>query len=464
MDHDSKILVVGGLGFIGSVLYQMLKEEGFTSVDVLDVNLYHRAPLVKYVNCDIRNKSELDKVIPRYDIIISMASIVGDPACLESHELSLGVNYFGIRNLAEVCKEYNKKILHFSTCSVYGSRFNCLLKEDDEGIPIDFYGQLKYSQEKLIQGIYGIDGNYIIVRLGTAYGLSPVMRYDLVVNRFVAQAVTDKKISVYGGDQERPFVHIRDISRAVIHLLTKGEKGIFNIKGENMSINGIAKRIKEKIDCNIIVEPIFDKRNYNIDDGKLKKTGFEYLHNLDYAIEEISKSETTKKYFSPEYCNKDLVSMIKNVSELEPKIIECGKAVDDRGSLTFCNDFSFSSKIKRFYQVENNTVDVIRAIHGHLREAKYVRVVKGSMLIVLTRLISPTEIETTPDKVKKYILSSDKPSILYIPPGYANGFRFLKEDTTAIFYSTSTLKESSEDDFRFPWDTLGKEIFQITNR
>lgn len=128
---------------------------------------------------------------------------------------------------------------------------------------------------------------------------------------------------------------------------------------------------------------------------------------------------------------------------MEIKIINGGLSVDDRGSVTFINDFNFSD-VKRFYVVENHRNGFIRAWHGHQKEGKYVFVVKG------TALIGAVDINS--EDPKKFVLSDRSPKILYIPPGYANGFKTLEEDTRIIFYSTSTLQESLGDDIRFPFD------------
>jgi len=137
-------------------------------------------------------------------------------------------------------------------------------------------------------------------------------------------------------------------------------------------------------------------------------------------------------------------------------------AVDDRGVVRYVNDFNFA-KVKRFYQVENFNKDVIRAFHGHLKEEKYVFVTKGSALICIVRMTDKKNPDKS-QKVERYVLSDKKPSILYIPPGYANGFCCLENDTSIMFYSTSTLKESKNDDFRFPHDYWGKDIWKIKNR
>lgn len=146
----------------------------------------------------------------------------------------------------------------------------------------------------------------------------------------------------------------------------------------------------------------------------------------------------------------------------KPTVIEAGLAIDDRGSLTFANDFNFSD-VKRFYMVENVSTDVIRAWHGHQREGKYVLVVKGSAIVAAVRMddiISPSK----DNEVNRYVFSEKKPQILFIPPGYANGFKALEPNTKVIFFSTSTLKESKDDDYRFPADYWGSKVWEIENR
>lgn len=128
---------------------------------------------------------------------------------------------------------------------------------------------------------------------------------------------------------------------------------------------------------------------------------------------------------------------------METRIINGGLSVDDRGSVTFVNDFDFSD-VKRFYVVENHRSGFIRAWHGHEREGKYVFVVSGTALIGAVKMDE--------DSAKKFVLSDRNPKILYIPPGYANGFKTLEENTKIIFYSTSTLQDSLGDDIRFPYD------------
>ncbi len=136
-----------------------------------------------------------------------------------------------------------------------------------------------------------------------------------------------------------------------------------------------------------------------------------------------------------------------------PTFIYGGIAIDDRGEVAFVNDFKFEN-VKRFYQVRNHQQGFVRAWHGHKNEAKYVYAANGSALIGVVK-IDNFDNPSKDLEVKKFIISSKKPSVLIIPAGYANGFMSLTEDCILQFFSTSTLEESLNDDFRFDarfWD------------
>jgi dTDP-4-dehydrorhamnose 3,5-epimerase-like enzyme len=146
----------------------------------------------------------------------------------------------------------------------------------------------------------------------------------------------------------------------------------------------------------------------------------------------------------------------------EPRIIEAGLAVDDRGSLTFANAFDFAG-VKRFYKVTNHTTEVIRAWHGHLKEGKYVYVARGAAILGAVKL-DDVKNPSREAKVLRWVLSDQKPSLVFVPPGYANGFRTLVPDTHILFFSTSSLDESKGDDYRFPADYWGAQVWQVENR
>ena len=458
------VLVIGGLGYIGSVLYDIIEEAGW-KVQILDNHLYSDlTPVNPFIDGDVRNKEILEKIIPQFDIIVNLAAIVGDPACLTDTNLAIDINCIGTRNVAETCKKFSKKVIHVSTCSIYGSEPNKIVKEENEGFPIDFYGQTKYTQERIIREINGDDS--CILRLGTAFGLSPRMRYDLVVNIFAARAAKFNEITVFGGQQERPFVHIRDISRAIVHVIKKNLNGIYNIRGENLSLLKLSEIVKDLTGCEIKVDTnIVDNRSYMVDNSKIIKTGFEFKYSIADAVIEIKDSPTVVDFSKGIYSNLKLaerVKISKTIGARNIKLINGGIAVDDRGSLSFVNDYNFYG-VKRFYQVTNFSTTTIRAFHGHLREAKYVYVAEGSAIVAAVKLDN-VENPSKEEKVHRYILSDKKPQVLFIPPKYANGFRSLEENTRIQFFSTSSLEESKGDDYRFPVDYWGKDIWDVENR
>jgi dTDP-4-dehydrorhamnose 3,5-epimerase len=144
------------------------------------------------------------------------------------------------------------------------------------------------------------------------------------------------------------------------------------------------------------------------------------------------------------------------------KLINGGIAVDDRGSVRFVNDFNLEN-VKRFYQVENFSLSTIRGFHGHKKEGKYVYATKGTALVCAIK-IDDFKNPSKKLKVKRFVLSDKSPKILFIPAGFANGFKSLENDTSLIFFSTSTLKQSEKDDYRFPYNYWGENIWKIKNR
>lgn len=139
------------------------------------------------------------------------------------------------------------------------------------------------------------------------------------------------------------------------------------------------------------------------------------------------------------------------------KIIAGGFSSDSRGRVTFVNDFNFKN-ITRFYQIENSRLHAVRAFHGHLKEAKYVYVASGSILLAVVPIDNPKS-PNKKNKVFRILLNAENPRIVHIPAGYANGFKSLKKDTKVIFFSTSTLSQSIKDDFRYPADYWGKNVW-----
>jgi len=315
-----KFLLIGSSGYLGSVLKEELikKKHSFTDFDSNLLGLT-KETTDKYGNRTIidssLNKNGQLAKFKDYDIMVNLASVVGDPACLVDTKFSLMNNCVGTRNMVEKANRNKKPIIHFSTASTYGSE-NCSLDnpltEENRVFPIDFYGQTKYQQERFVE----LAKKFVMFRLGTAYSQSPRMRYDLVIPLFTAKAINDKKIVVYGGNQWRPFVSVRDVARAVMYAsenLRKFNGGIFNLTNENLTIKRVAEIIKEiypetKIETN---KMITDPRNYIVSNKKLLDTGFKFKWNVKKGIKEMGKAKTVKEYDRVVYSNEKLALLKK---------------------------------------------------------------------------------------------------------------------------------------------------------
>jgi len=283
-----KVLVSGGLGYLGSVLIQKLLEQNF-EVKVLDESIYgYFLPKkeLELIRGDIRDYKLARKAIEDVDAIIHLAGIIGDAAANLNRELTINVNYIATRRLAKLCSERNVRFIFSSTCSVYGARPNEMITEKSEIAPLSLYAMSKMLAEDAIRRCCD---NYAVFRLGTLFGLSPRMRFDLVVNRFIAQAIQEKSITIYGGRQHRPFVHIQDVSDIFVKALDKDVNDTYNLGGENYMISDVAKIIEQKTGCRVILRSdINDPRNYAVDSTFAKKTlGFKVTKNIEYAVSEI---------------------------------------------------------------------------------------------------------------------------------------------------------------------------------
>jgi dTDP-4-dehydrorhamnose 3,5-epimerase len=151
---------------------------------------------------------------------------------------------------------------------------------------------------------------------------------------------------------------------------------------------------------------------------------------------------------------------VNNAEDRLPKLIDGGLAVDDRGEVSFVNDFGFVG-VRRFYMVRNHVQGFVRAWHAHRQEAKYVFVTKGAALVGAVQ-IDDWEKPSKEAQVHRYVLSANKPSILFIPAGYANGFKSLTADATIMFFSTATMEDAKNDDVRY--DARHWDIWSVVER
>lgn len=322
-DHIKKVLVVGGAGYLGSILVRKLLERGY-KVKILDALLYGEDGILdlkkdknfEFVEGDMRNIHDVVDAISGVDAVIHLAALVGDPACKSTPREAIELNYFSTKLLAEICK-YNQinRFLFASTCSVYGaSTKEELLTEDSQLNPVSLYAEMKINSEKALLEMADSNFSPTILRMPTLFGVSPRIRFDLVINLLTAKAIVDKNITVFGGQQWRPFLHLEDAAEAYIRCLEapveKINGKIYNVGSEinNYKIIDIANIIKKIVpDANISIdESNPDKRNYKISFEKFKSTfNFEATKSIEYGVKEVLNLEkdTLSDYKAKKYNN-----------------------------------------------------------------------------------------------------------------------------------------------------------------
>ena len=279
------VLVVGGAGYVGGGIVDKLKENH--NVTVFDSLIYEESYRkdVNFVYGDIRDKDKLLSVFNKNDAVIWLAALVGDGACSINPELTFEINAESVKFLAE---NFKKRIVFLSTCSVYGAQ-DGILDETSSINPLSEYASSKVQAEDYLQ-----NSDAIIFRLGTLFGISDEfsrIRLDLVVNILVTKALTEGKLTVFGGEQWRPLLHVNDVANAINHTLEDGVKGIFNLHYKNFKIIDIANEIIKKVPSAIIeTTPMKfqDARNYQVSSKKLfDTTGFKAEIDLMTGIEDV---------------------------------------------------------------------------------------------------------------------------------------------------------------------------------
>ena len=303
-----KILVVGDAGYVGGGIVDTLSKEN--EITVYDSLIYESAYRkdVNFIYGDIRDYKKINSILNNFDAVVWLAALVGDGACSINPTLTHEINSETVKNLV---KNFNGKIIFLSTCSVYGAQEG-VLDENSEVNPLSEYASSKLIAEKYLE-----ESDAIIFRLGTLFGISDQfsrIRLDLVVNILTTKALVDKKMSVFGGDQWRPLLHVKDVANAIEHNISSNTKGIFNLHYKNFKIIEIAEKIKEKIpDVSIETTPLpfQDARNYQVSSDKLKlETGFEASIELTQGIEEmynLISSNRIKDINDPRYSNQNFL-------------------------------------------------------------------------------------------------------------------------------------------------------------
>lgn len=287
-----KILITGGCGYVGSALVERLKVKNY--IKVIDTqwfgNNLKKDNNVEIMKEDIRNLSD-NFVDNSYHSVVHLANIANDPSVELDHSLSWEVNVLALKNLVETAIKNNvKKFIYASSGSVYGIKKEDKVVEDLELVPISTYNKTKMIGERVLLS-YADKIQIYIIRPATVCGLSPRMRFDVSVNMLTLQALQSKVITIFGGNQIRPNIHIQDMVRVYEHFLENSlPVGIYNAGFENISILDIGKKIQKYIDCRIDVKKdINDPRSYRQSSEKLIKTNFQQQYYVEDAIKDIIK-------------------------------------------------------------------------------------------------------------------------------------------------------------------------------
>ena len=284
-----KILITGGCGYKGHVLIPklLLRDYEIIAFDLQWFGNY----LVPHKNLsvikgDVRNIESIP--LDGVDCIIHLSSIANDPCGDLNPQLTWEVSALATMQLADKAKRVGiKRFIYASSGSVYGVKEELQVTEELDLKPISEYNKTKMVGERVLLS-YQDCMTIQIVRPATVCGYSPRMRLDLAVNLITMQALSKNKITVFGGDQVRPNIHIDDITDLYLHLIDHPEiTGIYNAGFENISILDIAKRVIQYVPAEITVTPSNDPRSYRINSDKLLATGFKPKKTVNDAICEM---------------------------------------------------------------------------------------------------------------------------------------------------------------------------------
>lgn len=302
-----RVLIVGGAGYVGGFLTDFALESGH-EVRVFDKLLYEDAYLknVDFHFGDVLDPASLRPHLDWAETVVWLAAVVGDPACALNPELTINTNVNSLKNLVA---NFSGRIIFLSTCSIYGAQLG-LLTEDSPFDPLSLYAESKIAAEKIL---LEAPNETLIFRLGTLFGLSDTysrIRVDLVLNVLTIRAVQEGHMSVFGGQQYRPLLHVRDVATAVVPQIGSKATGVYNLHAENMTIIQLAERIQKLVpDARIdVTESSFqDARNYMVSSEKAHtELGFTPRWSVEDGIAEIRdtiKSKRIPKVNIPRFSN-----------------------------------------------------------------------------------------------------------------------------------------------------------------
>jgi len=296
------VLVVGGAGYIGSIIVRKLLDRGL-HVRLLDKLTYGDSaiasvlghPRLEFIHGDCRNIQDVVRAMSGVRDVIHLAAIVGDPACAADDQNAREINYAATRMMLEIAKGHGvQRFLFASSCSVYGLS-EYLMDEQSATAPISLYAETKLNPEKVLLDATSDTFHPVILRFATVFGLAPRPRFDLVVNLLTAKAFQEGVITIFNGDQWRPFIHVEDVAEAVCQALeapvdqVSGE--IFNVGDDrlNYNLSQVADLIRAEFpDTRVENVENADKRNYRVSFQKIReRLGFECSKTVEEGVREL---------------------------------------------------------------------------------------------------------------------------------------------------------------------------------
>lgn len=287
-----RVLVTGGAGFVGSMLTPALLAAGH-DVTVVDTmwfgNCLQSHPRLTVLTADVRDTDAVP--LKDVEVIVHLANIANDPSVELNPVLSWEVNVLATMQLADrAVREGVRQFVYASSGSVYGVKEEEQVTEDLILVPISVYNKTKMIAERVLLSYQG-SMRVHCVRPATVCGYSPRMRLDVSVNMLTMQALRNKRITVFGGQQVRPNIHILDMVAVYLHLLDHDvPSGCYNAGFENLSLLAIADRVSAQLPAEVVVTGSNDPRSYRLNSDKLLSTGFMPRHSIDDAIREITEA------------------------------------------------------------------------------------------------------------------------------------------------------------------------------
>ncbi len=319
------ILVVGGAGYIGGTITDLLQETDHRTrvYDSLVYEESYRKP-VEFVYGDIRDNDLLGEQLAWADAVIWLAALVGDGACAINPNLSVEINQHTVKWL---CDNFNGRIIFTSTCSVYGAQDGILSEESPTG-PLSVYARTKLVAEKYLK-----DKQTLIFRLGTLFGISDLfarLRLDLVVNIMTVRAALDGELTVFGGEQFRPLLHVRDVAEAIVRYVDTEYTGIYNLHRQNVRIVDLAYQVRNHFPDTVVTKTAMefeDARNYRVSSDKVRsELGWKPRYSIDdgiIEIKELIETRRLKDVMNPRYANQAfLKKCVPELQKVEEEIVK----------------------------------------------------------------------------------------------------------------------------------------------